>query len=186
MLSTKTSFSDMGITSISGYVLLACAKLKPQDINQGKTWGYNDFVMARSCKPNVIAGNGTHFDSSGYNYSFGNKANYAIINNSSISQYACKKSTTSLKSNICTLNANRYEEYCATELKNGVNALSRVIPRLKHLISPIIEVAHDHQETHGDINLKLTSTNDVGLWQSAIWTNAQTKKSILKKIAHTH
>ena len=29
MMSTKTSFSNMGITSTSGYVLLACAKLKP-------------------------------------------------------------------------------------------------------------------------------------------------------------
>ena len=175
MLSSKTSVSNMGVTSTSGYVLLACASLKPQDVRESKIWGYNDFVLARSCKPNVIAGSGIHFDSSGFNYSFGNKANFAIINNSSISQYVCKKSTTTSKSNICKLNADRLELSCATELKNGITVLSRIIPRLKVLISPIIKVAYDNQKTHGDINLKLTSTHDVGLWQSAICTNAQTK-----------
>ena len=67
-----------------------------------------------------------------------------------------QKSTTSSKSNICKLNAIRYEKYCGEELINGVNALSRVIPRVKHLISPIIKAAHDHQETHKTGNIKRT------------------------------
>ena len=81
----------MGVPTTSGYVLLVCASLKSKDVSEQKIWGYSDFLLVCSCKPNVIAGNGVHFGLSGFNYSFGNKDNFGITNNYSVSQYVCKK-----------------------------------------------------------------------------------------------
>ena len=47
--------------------------------------------MVKECKTNIIKGNSSHHGSSGNYFSFGNRANYGVINTSSITQYIPKK-----------------------------------------------------------------------------------------------
>lgn len=57
-------------------------------------WDQIHHDKLRSCQNNIVAkGKQNHFNSNGYEYSFGNKGLYGMMNNSLVSTYADKKYT---------------------------------------------------------------------------------------------
>ena len=75
----------------SGKLLLLVARLKAHNMQSEYSWGHMEAKFLKQCKESVIKKNTNHFGSRGQYYSFGNKANFAIVNNSSVSQYVSKK-----------------------------------------------------------------------------------------------
>ena len=77
---------------MSGKLVLFIA-VEPRGSTQtcvNKIWNKDDFIMARKCKPNIME-SFNHHGSIGYYCSFGNKANYGIVDKSSVGVYSDRK-----------------------------------------------------------------------------------------------
>ena len=94
-------------------VVLCISQVCSDGRSTGRCWGSNDYTMVNSCKENIIKGHSTHHGSSGKYYSFVNKSNFTITDNSSISQYVTKPSTNSEKRRKDIENSNILEDMCA-------------------------------------------------------------------------
>ncbi len=68
----------------SGYVILFLGRLQRQTGISKYLWGKGKTSVVRDCKSNIIKGNLSHHGSSGNYFSFGNRANYGLMNKSSI------------------------------------------------------------------------------------------------------
>ena len=55
-----------------------------------------------------------------------------------------------------------------------MDSLSVIIPTVRSLIDPVLNVAYKKQQETADINLKKVPDYDSGLWHSTICVNAQT------------
>ena len=88
----------------SGYVLLFYAMLD-RTKNDSMTWENEHLKICLDCKPNTITDKTKHVNSNGTIYTFGNRANYGMVNGSSITQYATKKYTNELKNKATTIAA---------------------------------------------------------------------------------
>ena len=77
-------------------------------------WGIDEANFLKKCKQNIIKGNSSHFGSTGKYYSFGNRANYALIDNSSVTQYVSKKFKSDVKTKVAQLDA-EYMEFFLVE-----------------------------------------------------------------------
>ena len=76
-------------------------------------------------KANTITGNSKHYNSKGSYYSYGNRANFGLINLSSVSQYADKG-----KRMQDTINGIVLEELSQNEQELGILSLTKYIPLL--------------------------------------------------------
>ena len=112
----------------SGTILLAL--LKFDSSSKGlMNWDASHAKMMKRHKTSTIQGNSKHFDSKGQYYSYGNKANFGLINLSSISQYSEKKTNMKKKvEGICLEELSQHEQHY------GIASLSRHIPILPTLI----------------------------------------------------
>ena len=158
----------------SGVVVLYMCVLNYQKNNTGWSWGKSHYDLVRQSKNNLMGGSASHFGSEGKYYSFGNKGSYGIKNKSSVGQYTnrrYKDQSKMLKSNI---NATVIEEMVVKELEAGIDGIAKIIPNLRKLIAPVINVAHHEQLKKGDINLSKGASFEDGLWQSNISVNAKT------------
>ena len=100
-------------------------------------WNASHRDLMRAHKPSIITTEGTHHGSSGDYYSYGNKANFGMVNLSLVAQYTDKKcSKTSHLTGICV------EELSQMEMQFGINQLKRYIPIITKLISPFISTAN--------------------------------------------
>ena len=71
----------------SGYFVLFLGRLQRHTGISTYIWGKENTSVVRECKTNIIKGNSSHHGSSGNYFSFGDRANYGLINNSLITQY---------------------------------------------------------------------------------------------------
>ena len=126
--------------------------------------------MMKRHKNNTVKGKTNHHNSSGLYFSYGNRANFGLINNSSVSQYLNRKTNTGDH-----FNGKLLEELSQEEQRIGISSIARRIPIIRRLISPIIQAAYELQSNVGDINLKETSSGDTGLWMTTMCANAETK-----------
>ena len=62
------------------------------------------------------------------------------------------------------------------ELRYGIENLSRHIPNIKHLISPVLDVAFKMQSERSDVNVKEVELSDIGIWKTAVSVNAYTEE----------
>ena len=127
----------------SGYVVLCLCNIRKQTHVSEYVWGGNEAKLLASSKRNIITGHSTHFGSKGKYYSFGNRPNYAMINNSSITQYTSKKYPTVKKSNVAQNDAEYLNKMSCRELKLAVQSISKLIPNIRKYIAPTITVAHN-------------------------------------------
>ena len=132
-------------------------------------WNRHHHEMIKKYKSHIITGSNQHHASSGYYYTYGNKDNYGMLGKSSISSYSTKK---------CEIQS-QLRGACITEMSQmdlelGIKELSKYLPTLPSIISPIVTVAHEMQETEGNINLKEMTSSKSGLWKSNICVNAGT------------
>ena len=65
------------------------------------------------------------------------------------------------------------EKMISVELKRAINMFSSVVPNIKMLISPVLDVAYTLQEKYGDVGMKMTCTG-LGSWSSNLCVNATT------------
>ena len=68
----------------SGAIVLCIAVIESRSKDHTNTWGEEELHTLKQCKPNIVTKTTQHFGSSGLIYSFGNRGNFGMINNSSI------------------------------------------------------------------------------------------------------
>ena len=158
----------------SGIIVLFMCKLQTDKYTTEYTWGQKEANILKTCKNNIITGHSHHFGSSGNYYSYGNRANYGMINNSSVTQYVSKKYSNKERTLKAATNAAILDDRASEEMKNGIMALTTIIPNLKEYIAPTLNVIYDIQSTIGDIHMKKTTVSDYGMWQLAVGETCQT------------
>ena len=159
-------------SNLSGIVLLAAIHLNKYRKRNGNFWGKQHFDIAYSCKNNILTESTSHHQSSGYYYSWGNRANYRTVDLSSVTQYTHIKK----KGIVAEINASFLEESMNIELKNSILTMKNKFPFLATVISPIVGVAFKMQTQHGNINIEKTGASEVGIWESTLSINAVTKE----------
>ena len=162
----------------SGYVLLVFAVLDTKN-KGGMCWENKHIQMCYQSKANTITETTKHFRSTGSSYSFGNRANYGMINGSSITQYARKKYVNHTSNQISLLSSAEIEVMCANEIRRAIDSLRHYFRNIHLLIAPVISSANKLQKSIGNVNLKEISTSTNGCWEYNVLVNAATD------IAHT-
>ena len=104
----------------SGIVVLCICKLQRQKNMAGLEWSKEHANMARKSKTNIMSIKASHFGSNGYYDSLGNKGNFRIANDSSITQYENKKYKSAVSTNKALFNAHIMEGYVQGRLNMGL------------------------------------------------------------------
>ena len=156
----------------SGTVVLLTAisnSIKTTD----KIWSIDDSRIIKKSKPNILASN-THHNSKGFYASFGNKGSFDKCIHSSVGQYSNKRSSSTQKQLQINYFANTYERYVADEISISTKDLSKVLPKITSIISPIVSTAFELQSFKKNINIKEGYASNSGCWQSSICVDATT------------
>ena len=93
-------------------------------------------------------GHTTKFDSTGKYYSIGSKENFGVASNVSVDQYVNMNNFLNDQ-----INASVIDEMSSTDIEVGIHDLSRIIPLVRSLIAPILNIPLDRHNTYGNINL---------------------------------
>ena len=166
--------SSCGNNDRSGIVVLMTVIYDPIPLGNRK-WSDDDFIKLKKCKPNILQSS-NHHKSSGYYSSFGNKGSFDKVVTSSVGQYSTKKNRNVIKQDQIEKNAHDFERYTANEIERVIKDLTRVLPFIKKVISPVLESANHLQSTIGNVNLKQVPSSKYGCWQTSICVNAQTQE----------
>ena len=67
------------------------------------------------------------------------------------------------------------EEQCLKEVSRSMVSLSKKIPNISKLISPLLDVAFQKQEKIGNINFVAGDSTRYGVWHTSICVNATTE-----------
>ena len=161
----------------SGYVLLFIGRSNNNNSSVLQSWNEKDFKYLKRSKNNVIRKSNNHHCSVGHYFSFGNKAKFAIDDDSSIGTYASRQSSSNLtQTELCNI-AKTFEHKCAMELNLAQENISEILPLNKLFVMPIVTAAHKGSV---DINMKSPLYEPVsmqsGCWTSSICVNAETKE----------
>ena len=57
----------------------------------------------------------------------------------------------------------------------SVLKIGKILPSMRNVIAPVIQVAHDVQSNSTNINITERYGSNVGIWQSSVSVNAVTK-----------
>ena len=158
----------------SGIVVLMFCKLQNIRNKTGYTWGSHQANFCHATKDNLIDANSSHFGSKGKYYSFGNRGNYDMVDDSTVTLYVSKKYKNELRSKLAVMNADVLEEMAGAELQSAVNDMKKVLPNVTNFIAPTLNTAFQIQNVIGNYNMNKVSISECGLWQSSICINAET------------
>ena len=141
---------------------------------------FNDSLMntLKKTKPNICKKDGTnnHFNSQGYISAWGNKALFGKSSEkSSVGQYVKRKPKKETMILEVKHNNDILENLVSNEVSLATSKFNKWLPNLKQLIAPILNVAFEKQQEDGNINFKMSTTSQHGLWQSELCCNAITK-----------
>ena len=156
----------------SGKVVLLTTTLKNINPTE-KIWSIDDYNMIKKSKPNILSSN-THFNSKGFYVSFGNKGSFEKNAQTSVGQYANKRTSSATKQFLIDTIANKYEGHIADDISRSTNDLSKYLPKIKSIISPIIATAYELQSSIRNINIKEGYASNSGCWQTSICIDATT------------
>ena len=160
---------------LSGFLIIFLGRIQRQVQISKYVWGKKETNMLKSCKPNIIQGSASHYGSSGKYYSFGARANYGKIDQSTLTRYVAKKFKSPRRSMISQMDAKHMEYMAGKELSQSINYLSKLIPNLHLFISPTLSVVHKLQEEIGECNVVKIEGSDSGLWTTSICVTCQTE-----------
>ena len=155
----------------SGMLLLCLCVDKTKS---GVSWGQDHCNIVKASKRSVITSKITHNNSTGLYYSYGNKGNFGLINDSSVSQYTYKKYKSEWRNEMSHSSNNFMQQLSAEDLLNGLLDMSVVLPAVGKVVSPIIDAAFEMQKVKGNIELSQVPGSSEGLWQTSICINAET------------
>ena len=119
------------------------------------------YSKVKSCKPNVMA-TYDHHGSNGSCFSFGNKPLYGKVSDKSVGIYTTKNSKSESRQIVINDNAKYVEEMCCDVIVHAVLSLSKIIPDLKYLLSPIIDTAEKIQTVLNDVVLQKVKSSSSG------------------------
>ena len=105
----------------------------------GYTRGSHQANFCKATKDNLIDTNSSHFGSKGKYYSFGNRGNYDMIDDSTVTLYVSKNYKNDMKYKLATMNADVLEEMAGSELKSAVNDMKTFLPNVTDLIAPTLK-----------------------------------------------
>ena len=161
----------------SGYIVLLFAMQDNAAHEGNEVWNTSHQDMLKFSKPNVLGkGKDKHFGSEGSYYSFGNKGSFRIENNSSVSQYSTKKSTSESSMGKIIRCSDKMEEFTAAEIKLSLMSIARYFSKINLLLMPVLHAGNELQKEFGDIGLQNVKTSRSGVWQSQVCVNATTKE----------
>lgn len=164
--------SSLNDNLLSGYIILFYAMNK--DIPD-ENWTIQDIIKLRSCKKSIIGTATTeNFGSMGEYWSFGNKAEYRINNQSSVGLYRNKPTTSNKRKIKIEERANEMEKKIANFVKKSMHNLSKIFQNIDALLSPFMLVAYDMQEQYGNINLQNVQSMESGTPHVAACNRAYT------------
>lgn len=158
---------------MSGIVILMMAVLRNN--REEYIWMDDMHTLVASCKSNSLK-TYSHYGTEGFVYSFGNKPNYGNANGSSVSIYSTKRSKNEDLTKFKSDDANFVEDKCKDCLKNGIEKISKYIPDISLLLSPIINTAY-WKQCKDDINLlHMNAGSDIGCWNTIMFVDGRTNE----------
>ena len=109
-----------------------------------------------------------HHQSTGHYFSWDNRGNYGMLDNSSVGRYARKRGD---KANM---NSKFIEFMINTELISAITKMKKRLPILPLVVAPVILVAHELQSAVDDIIIQKPYGANVCVWQSSLSVNTVT------------
>ena len=158
----------------SGFVVLLFALLNDVGKEDTTIWTNENVDDVKACKKNICTGRSSHFESKGYYASFGMKANYGIVNKSSLAEYAVKKTKCEYKQHVIKQKATEIEMLCALEFKKSTASFGRYLRNITELLSPVVDEAYACQDDWGNIGLVKVPSSQCGFWMSQVCIDAST------------
>ena len=104
-------------------------------------WTEQDIYDLKRCGKNINTNKNQHYGSEGFYGSFGMKANYMIISQSSLSLYAVAKSKNENRHQSNIEKSNILENKVATEMKQSIASFRKYVRNISHLLSSIVDEA---------------------------------------------
>ena len=157
----------------SGIVVLFISIYNPIKSHR-RLWIDDDKRRLEKCKPNITV-SFSHYGSSGYVASFGNKGSFDKAVVSSVGQYSTKKSKNQVKQLFIEEESQEYENLIAIHIAFSVKDLSVVIPNIRTILNPIVKTAFEIQQKDKELNIKEGKATVDGCWHTSICINAETK-----------
>ena len=157
---------------LSNYILLAVMQASNKNVRKKECtwkWGWKHYDFVKNAKDNIMSCSNKHHNCEGSYFSWGNKANYGMVGNSSIGQYATKNT------HSAPMYGRTIVEMMNTELKSSIFRMKNVIRDIDKMVAPVMKIAYDLQAKQGDIGIKKMNASDAGVWQSSLCVNAVTK-----------
>ena len=114
--------------------------LTPKKCSKSSPWQSDDFGKIKSCKSTILSSS-SHHGSVGYYASFGNKGSFDKTTHTSVRQYVKKRNKNPIKQSCINETAKSYKECIGIEINSSVASISKFIPNIRTLISPVIETA---------------------------------------------
>ena len=118
----------------SGIILLALIKMDTEYAGILE-WNKDHHIIMHKHKKPLFDSDSKHHGSTGKYYSYGNKGNFGMVGLSSVGQYANRDSN-----HLSYYKGKCIEEISQMEMQCGIANLSRYLPVLPKLISPIIHL----------------------------------------------
>ena len=169
-----TLILSSSVVNIKPSGMLVLLSVTTKRINRlEKVWTIEDFNLIKKAKPNILKSQ-SHFNSSGFYASFGNKGCFDSNPNTSVGQYVTKKSTSVTKQNFIETLAKEYECHIADDISRSTKDISKFVPKIKTIISPVIATAYELQSSIRNINIQKCNASRSGCWQTSICIDAST------------
>ena len=110
----------------SGYAVAFFGLIRGGTDDAGLIWNRSHITALKKCKPNICKSKHAHFGSNGYYASFGNKADYKIVDHSSVSQYTSKKKTNKKVQTYIERDTRNLECLLARELDSATSSFQGI------------------------------------------------------------
>ena len=174
-LTDKTCDRKRNEIKMSGKVILMIAiqtQCNSSNVNN-VVWDNSLYDRLKRCKPDVLKSY-DHHGSQGSCFSFGNKPYYKIVNNSSVGVYSVLKRENKETQRKIDKEAKEMEHICSITITDAIQALGRILPQIRNLISPVLDVAHLMQKKKKQIGLMEIETSGIGCWNAFLYANGRT------------
>ena len=170
----------------SGIIVVMFGVLQSEIINGTEVkWG-NDFIKDLECCKKDLLPTYNHHGTHGKCYSFGNKPMYGMVNDVSVGLYTHKKSKKEYRQKIIDEKLSNIEDQAALLINSGVKELSKVIPEMSSLLSPILNTAYEIQKQVNREVLTPLKVTCSGNWNTHIFIDGVTQNFHSEKdCAHT-
>ena len=137
-------------------------------------WSNEVYQVAKRCKPDSLKCF-SHHGTKGFNYSFGNKPLYGMLNGSSVGTYQNKNSKSNKRQLVIDRDASWLQSMCANTIRHGIFSLTSLLPDVKHFLCPIINAAYTKQVNNECQLLRPMYNEDDQFWNAFLFVDGRTE-----------